>query len=352
MLDLRLEKNLKSQIYSGSIKEAIGYVKEKYKSFAIIVDLNVYRIYNSFFTDNYPIVVRTAEKYKTMDTVEKVYNELLARQVDRNSFILCIGGGILTDLGGFVASTYMRGLKFGYVSTTLLSIADAGIGGKNGINFNGLKNIIGTFNQPEFIFLDIHSIKTLKRKDYIAGFSEIIKHSLISSKDIFNYLAIDSEGPFSESDEFIEKLISFSVKTKAEIVCRDEFESGERKLLNFGHTIGHALEKIDTNLIHGEAISIGMAFASYLSYRMENIGSQDFLSIIRLLRKFFLPVKYKHSIDLEILTDVLKSDKKINSGVIDFTVLREIGSAKISKFEIPKIIEIYANFNEVINGLH
>ena len=233
----------------------------------VITDANVRAIYQKDFPDCDVIEIGTGEKIKTLETVQGIYQNLLAHEADRSTFIVGIGGGIVCDVTGFVASTYMRGLRFGFVPSTLLSQVDASVGGKNGVNFGGYKNIVGVFNQPEFVICDHSLLRTLPKNELLCGFAEIVKHAVIGDAGLFSYLEAHHEKALRLDDEVITKLVYDSVVLKASIVNRDEKEEGERMKLNFGHTFGHAIEKI-SGLPHGEAVSIGMVFLARYAFNL------------------------------------------------------------------------------------
>jgi len=220
----------------------------------ILTDNKVNGIYGKYFAD-YPVIeIGQTEQIKTLSTVEYIIDKLLDFNVGRNSFLLAVGGGIVCDITGFVASIYLRGIKFGFISTTLLSQVDASVGGKNGVNFKGYKNMIGIFNQPEFVICDLQMLTTLDNKDLISGFGEIVKHTLIANAKMFAELEKHTDNVLNLDLSFIEKLVADSVKIKSHIVNIDEKEKGERRKLNLGHTYGHAVEKV-LKISHGKAVT-------------------------------------------------------------------------------------------------
>ena len=232
----------------------------------IITDKNLNHFYNLQFPQWDTIVIGTGEKIKTLETVEYIYRNLVELEIDRSCFIVGVGGGIVCDITGFAASTYMRGLGFGFVSTSLLSQVDASVGGKNGVNFQGYKNMIGVFNQPEFVICDPVMLKTLPQEELLSGFAEIVKHAAIGNSDMFSFLENNFQKALDLDAQILGKLVYDSVKIKAAVVRRDEKEEGERRKLNFGHTLGHAIEKT-IGIPHGEAVSIGIVFAADLSIK-------------------------------------------------------------------------------------
>lgn len=294
----------------------------------IITDNNVQNCWGVHFPPGPVITIATGEQIKTIDTVRTIYEQLLTLEADRSSFLVGIGGGIVCDITGFVASTYMRGVRFGFVASTLLAQVDASVGGKNGINFGGYKNILGVFNQPEFVICDINLLKTLPPKELLCGFAEIIKHGAIADKDLFAYLEENCNRALALDQEVIEKLAYDSVIIKSSIVNRDEKEKGERRKLNFGHTFGHAIERIE-QVRHGEAVSAGMVLACELGVKRDGLSIQDSDRIARLIEKFGLPVRLPF--DSKKVLDTIRMDKKREGDRIHFVFLSEIGRAYVEE---------------------
>ncbi|MBW1829699.1 MAG: 3-dehydroquinate synthase, partial [Deltaproteobacteria bacterium] len=251
--------------------------------FVIITDKNVGQIYGKDFPECEIIQISTGEKIKNIETLQYIYEKLLALEADRSVFIIGIGGGIVCDIAGFIASTYLRGVRFGFVSSTLLAQVDASVGGKNGVNFHGYKNMIGNFNQPEFVICDMNLLKTLPKREVLCGFGEIAKHAFIGDAGMCEFLEENYKKALNLDEEVITRLVYDSVVIKSTIVNRDEREEGERKKLNFGHTFGHAIEKTTDILLHGEAISVGMVVASHLSASKGLLSKQDVERIETLL---------------------------------------------------------------------
>lgn len=269
-----------------------------------------------------------------METVREIYQKLTEIEADRSSFIVGLGGGVVCDIAGFVASTYMRGVEFGFVSTTLLSQVDASVGGKNGVNLGGYKNMVGVFNQPRFVICDIDLLKTLPEKDILSGFAEIVKHAVIGNPKLFSYLETNYERALSLNAEVIKRLIFDSIAIKSSIVNRDEKEAGERRKLNFGHTFGHAIEKA-TGVSHGEAVSAGMVIASALSNKRMSLSSEDAGKIEGLLGKLKLPTRLPF--DLGSVLDALGKDKKRIGNSINFVLPRAIGHVVVEKISIKEL---------------
>jgi 3-dehydroquinate synthase len=307
-----------------------------------ITDDNVYQLYDRHFQVNDVIRIGTGETIKTLDTVRHLYQELLNRKADRSTFIVGVGGGIVCDITGFVASTYMRGLRYGFISSTLLAQVDASVGGKNGVNFKGYKNLVGVFNQPEFVICDINLLKTLPKRELLCGFAEIIKTAVIADESLFAYLEQTQDRAENLDGDVIEKLVCESVLIKAHIVNADEKETGVRRKLNFGHTFGHAVEKA-TGMPHGQAVSIGMALALMLSMKIEGLSKESADRIIKLLHQFNLPVDYNG--DWEPIFNALEKDKKKAGNHIHFVLLKEIGNAIVKKMPIDNLISLTRQYN-------
>ncbi len=326
-------KNGESKIILGEkIAELKHYLpKEK---IIIITDKNLLHYYGAIISKYDFIVIGTGEDIKNIDTIQFIYNELLRLEANRSTFILGFGGGIVCDITGFAASTYMRGLRFGFVSTSLLSQVDASMGGKNGINLKGFKNIIGTFNQPGVVLCDLEVLKTLPEKEFISGFAEVIKHAIIADYEMFCFLETNFEKALKKDNAVLEYLISQSIEIKSSIVNIDETEQGIRRILNFGHSFGHAIER-NSNLLHGDAVSIGMMMAANISYKKAMLSKEHLIRIEKLLTDFGLPTKCK--IAKDILIKDIRKDKKRNSESIYFIEIKEIGKAEIENITIDKL---------------
>ncbi len=334
---------MKSITIHGSLKDSRIMIGESITNIGkylprseviIITDTNVYRHYHQVMPTDRIIQIGTGEKIKTLDTVAYILKKLMEMEADRTIFILGIGGGIVCDVAGFVASIYLRGVRFGFVSTTLLSQVDASVGGKNGVNFEGYKNMVGVFNQPDFIICDPVFLKTLPEKELRNGCAEIVKHAVIADPYLFTYLEAHYKEVLQLERDVIEKVVHESVIIKSEVVNRDEKEKGERRILNFGHTIGHAIEKV-TGSAHGEAISAGMAAAAKLSEKRGLLLDEDRARIERILGNLKLPVQI--SADRERLLDAMTRDKKREGDHIHFVLLNGLGNAVVEEILIKEL---------------
>ncbi|TVR74007.1 MAG: 3-dehydroquinate synthase [Marinilabiliales bacterium] len=315
----------KSDVLVG---ECLGHL-DKYidgrKNF-IITDKNLDRLYRKRFPSAPVFVVEPGEKSKSLETLAAISRWMLEQGADRSSFITGIGGGVVCDLAGFVASTYMRGIGFGFVATSLLAQVDASIGGKNGVNLDGYKNIIGNFTQPEFVICDVDMLLTLPENEFVCGMAEVIKHALIEDKDHFEHLGKYSTRILSRDRNEMEQIVAHSVAIKAAVVERDEREQGERRKLNLGHTWGHAVETV-AGLPHGEAVAVGLAFAAGLSVSRGSLTEEERERIIRLLGMYELPVETRAN-PADIF-DVLVKDKKREAGSLWFILMNGIGNVSI-----------------------
>jgi 3-dehydroquinate synthase len=300
----------------------------------IITDTNVKHLYQHAFPPYDVITIGTGEEIKTLDTVRLIYGKLVDLNADRDTFILGIGGGIVCDIAGFVASTYLRGVAFGFVSTTLLSQVDASVGGKNGVNFEGYKNMIGVFRQPRFVLCDPYLLHTLPREEVRCGLAEIVKHAAIADRNMLAYLEANYQKALSINTDVIEKLVYDSVVIKSGVVNRDEKEKGERRKLNFGHTFGHAMEKT-IGVPHGEAISAGMVMAADLSRQRGLLSAQDAQRIKDLLQNMGLPCRFQ--VDANELIDALYKDKKRKKDCIQFVLLDGLGNALVHDISIAEL---------------
>lgn len=303
----------------------------------IVTDRNVKELYEKHFPQWPVITIGTGEKNKTLRTVERIYEELVDIEADRSWFIAGFGGGIVCDIAGFVASTYMRGLPFGFVSTTLLSQVDASVGGKNGVNFYGYKNMVGVFNQPSFVICDTQMLKTLSKRELVCGFAEVVKHAAIGDPAFFRFLQEHYHDALELVPDVMERVVYDCITIKSSVVEKDEKEKGERRKLNFGHTFGHALEKT-IGIPHGEAVGIGMVFAANLSVRRGMFPQEEAGQLTALIKAFHLPTSIE--IDKEKIREAIKKDKKREGKGIHFVLLKSIGQTVIEEISIEELEEM------------
>jgi len=304
------------------------------KKTVLLVDENLYHLHQSKFSTFNIIVVPSGEKNKAQPCVDDIINQLLQIQINKDDFIIGVGGGVVTDITGYVASIYKRGISFGLVPTTVLSMVDAAIGGKNGINVGLHKNMVGTICQPEFILYDFSFLESLPDMEWVNGFAEIIKHACILDKSLFTFLEHHDITSFKNDKALLKQLIIQNIEIKFGVVQSDVNEKGNRKLLNFGHSFGHAIENLH-GISHGEAVSIGMVIASKLSEKYTGLSSTSTLQIIELLKKYGLPITIET--DGETLFNQLIADKKRIGDDIQFVLLDNIGTAVIKNISIPAL---------------
>ncbi len=292
----------------------------------LITDENVFKLHENKFSGWKTIVIKAGEEHKQQSTVDFIISELIRLEAERKTFIVGVGGGVVTDITGYAASIYMRGLKFGFIPTTILAMVDASIGGKNGVDAGVYKNLVGLIKQPEFLLFDYSMLQTLPNEQWINGFAEVIKHACIKDASLFAILEKHTLNDFKQNQKLLAELIKTNVNIKTAVVVMDEFEQGDRKLLNFGHTIGHAIENMH-ELLHGHAISIGMVAACNLSEQMAGLHFDEAKRIVLLLAKYHLPVAIET--DYEKVFEVLKMDKKRAKNEMNFILLTKIGNAVI-----------------------
>ncbi len=297
-----------------------------------LTDENIHQLHSEKFNDKKVIVVPAGEKFKQQSTVDNVIDQLIQLEADRETILIGVGGGVVTDMTGYIASLYMRGIKCCLVPTTILAMVDACIGGKNGVDVGIYKNMVGTVKQPEFLLYDYSFLKTLPTEEWINGFAEIIKHACIKDADLFAELENSSLEEFKISALKMDRLIQRNVQIKYQVVSADPLEQGERRLLNFGHTLGHAIENMYA-LPHGHAISIGMAAASTISISLNNFSLEERERVLNLLNKYHLP--FDLELDIQKVWQIILRDKKRSGKDMKFILLNKIGDGVV--FPIPLI---------------
>lgn len=282
---------------------------------------NIYKnkISNLFKSQNldfFSFIIPHGEKSKSLNIVNQIYNILYQNNFIRTDYLIALGGGVIGDISGFVASTYMRGINLINIPTTLISQVDSSIGGKTGLNFKSGKNLIGTFYNPKLVICDINFLETLDKRQFSSGVAEIIKYSLIKDKSI--------KGLLNNINENLEVIILKCINIKKDIVLNDTYDQSERKILNFGHTIGHALEASEnfTNLLHGEAIGLGMLMITKAATKNNLSSSFIYDEIYRLLQKFHLPISW--NLDINEILDKIILDKKRSNNIIDLIIVKDL----------------------------
>ena len=309
-----------------------------YDSTFILTQNEIFNLYLDeaiFNEDHKHIFVENGEEAKNLINVEKIIKYLVENQCTRNSLLIGFGGGVITDLTGFIASIYMRGIDYILIPTTLLSMVDASIGGKTGINFSNIKNLIGTFNEPKRIYIQPTLLFTLNKKEILNGFAEIIKYGLICDKDLFAYIETNlhtliKDGCISPNNiNQIKEIVIKCINYKTDIVSKDLFDYNHRMILNFGHTIGHAIESYYDyiKISHGDAVYHGMIGATYISHKLEYISENEFEIIYNFINS--IPKVDIKDIDYKQLLKLIKYDKKNLKGNNNFILLKSIGEAII-----------------------
>ena len=278
-------------------------------------------------------VFEAGEKNKNLDTVRKLYEFLIQNHYDRNDMLVALGGGVVGDLCGFTAATYLRGIRFIQVPTTLLSQVDSSIGGKTGVDFDAYKNMVGAFHMPQLVYTAAASLLTLTEEQFACGMGEVIKHGLIMDAGYYEWLQEHREEILARDLSICEQMILISCRIKRDVVEQDPTEQGIRGILNFGHTLGHAIEKLmDFKLLHGQCVALGSIAAAYLSAGRGEITMDEAVQIRNVFEEFGLPVSIKDfGLAKEAVIAATKNDKKMDSGKIKFILLHRIGEAFIDR---------------------
>lgn len=296
-----------SRVYVGDAGALLRSLVPE-KRVIVISDSNIDRTHHTLIAQYEHILIGQGEQAKSLTTLEEVFRQLIEMGADRSTFILGIGGGIVTDIAGFVATTYMRGVEFGFVTTTLLGAVDASVGGKNGVNVGGFKNMVGTFSQPKFVICDVELLHSLPSREFRAGLAEVIKTAILGDAELFEMLERTSFEELRDNEDMLEDIIMHSVQVKASVVAEDEREGGRRRILNLGHTLAHAIEKCTHKYSHGEAVAIGLYHITRSALAQELIEKSAATRILELLKRYGfeteLPVERKQ------LLKAVEGDKK------------------------------------------
>lgn len=307
------------------------------RKICIVTDSNLSKHYLNELIEilkDYAKVVETftfpaGELSKNLDTVQALYSRLIQSNFDRKDLLFALGGGVVGDLTGYTAATYLRGIQFVQLPTSLLAMVDSSIGGKTGVDFQAYKNMIGAFHQPAAVYMNLTTLYSLSDNQYNSGLGEIIKHGLIKDSSYYTWLKENVEGIKGRESNALKEMVYRSCKIKQEVVEKDPTELGERALLNFGHTVGHAVEKLmDFKLLHGECVAVGMVAASYLSYKKNGITRKELEDIKEVIKAFELPTSVKE-LDPQEVFRVTTHDKKMEGDKIKFILLKKIGEAYI-----------------------
>lgn len=301
----------------------------------IITDENIYAAHTAKFKGWDIIVLKAGEQHKIQATVDEVIGQLIEMEADRKTTLIGVGGGVVTDITGYIASVYMRGIPFGFVPTSVLGMVDASIGGKNGIDVGVYKNMVGVIRQPSFLLHDFSFLGSLPQTEWENGFAEVIKHACIKNATLFNELERNSFASYQSKKKALAELIEKNVVIKSRVVQGDEFEKGERRLLNFGHTLGHALEN-QYELSHGQAVAIGMTYACHISEELTGFKQTE--RVVRTLEKYGLPTYA--AFDKQKAMEVLKMDKKRERKEMNYILLEKIGKGIIKPISLVQLEKI------------
>jgi 3-dehydroquinate synthase len=333
-------KIIETTLEGGVVKTILDAAFDNIQNFhskekiIILTDETIFALHQQKFNNYAVIKIDGTEKNKTQTTIDTIVSQMLDLDIDKSFMLVGVGGGVVTDMAGYVASIYKRGIKLGLVPTTILGMTDAAIGGKNGVNVGMYKNMVGTTYRPQFILYDLSLLETLPKAEWINGFAEIIKHACIKDAAMFDELAANSIDFYFQNKNAIATLIEKNVALKTAVVVNDEHETGERYLLNFGHTFGHAVENL-YNLPHGHAVSIGMIMAAKISEEINNFDSTSKEKLIQILQQYGLPVALQ--IDKGQVLASLKKDKKRAGDAINFVLLNSIGDGIVQKVSFTQI---------------
>ncbi len=328
-----------SRIYIGPVSEILPQVLPAGRVVAVS-DANVDRLHHELLAPFETVLIGTGETIKTLPTVEAIYRRLIAAGADRATFILGVGGGIVTDIAGFAAATYMRGVPFGFVPTTLLGQVDASVGGKNGVNVDGYKNMAGTFAQPQFVVCDPALLRTLPDREFRAGLAEALKAGIIADAELFAAIEAASYESLRSDTALLTRVVERSVGVKAAIVERDECERGERRKLNLGHTLAHAIEKSSGRMNHGEAVAVGTALMARAAVRMGLLAEGECRRITGTLER--LGFQLTPPADMKRLLRAVAKDKKNERGVLHVVLPTGIGSCEVRDMPLAAFEALFA----------
>lgn len=319
--------------------DELGTLSFKSRKVCVVTDSHVKSLYgeeimsllNGKCLKNVIFSFAAGEENKTLDTVKSIYTFLIEEKFDRKDLLIALGGGVVGDVTGYTAATYLRGIDFIQIPTTLLSQADSSIGGKTGVDFDGYKNMVGAFYMPRLVYMNVSTLKTLEDRQFYSGFAEVMKHGLIKDSSFYEWLIENMYEICDRDQETLLEMVQKSCMIKKLVVEKDPSEKGDRALLNFGHTIGHAIEKYKNfSLTHGECVALGSVAAAFISWKHELLSMEEYYEIRDMFVPFYLPISIEDIDPAEILK-LTKSDKKMENGQIKFVLLKKVGKAVIDK---------------------
>ncbi|GAO43275.1 3-dehydroquinate synthase [Flavihumibacter petaseus] len=332
---IRIGQAVTDYYFGGGLKQLATVTDKRHT--VVLTDENLYGIYEKQLKGWKTIVLPPGEAHKQQSTVDGVMNQLIGAEADRKSTLVGLGGGVITDLAGYIGATYLRGIRVGFIPGSLLAMVDASIGGKNGVDVGVYKNLVGTIRQPSFLLFDAALLQSLPENEWQNGFAEIIKHACIKDAAMFRELEATDIAGYRKNKKALAALLRRNALLKTKVVQKDETEQGDRKLLNFGHTLAHALENL-FQLSHGEAVAIGMAYASEIS--ASELGFRQAERVKRVIAQYGLPTKL--SFDPDPVFDILKHDKKRERDSLHYILLERIGKGVVHTLPlttVKKIIE-------------
>lgn len=328
-IEIRREMRNPSRVVVGDAMGSLDEFIPPGRRVIVITDHNVLDLYGGVIGRYEHMVIPTGEENKTFATVEAIHRRLIELGADRKTYIVGMGGGIVTDVAGFAASTYLRGVEFGFVATSLLAQVDASVGGKNGVNVGGYKNMAGLFNQPDFVLCDTGVLRTLPPREFSAGLAEMIKAGIIADPALFEIFENHSPEDLLADPELLTRAIVAAIEVKVRVVEADEREKGERRKLNLGHTVAHAIEKLTREYNHGEAVGVGLAAIAGLSVKLGLLDPAQRDSIVRAVGKACLPIRV--DIPASEIAGALTRDKKVEEGGLWLVAVRGIGDVVIRR---------------------
>ena len=337
-----------SSVYASCNKFMLVFDSNTDKYYKNMVCQNVESKGKKVFTFTFP----AGEDNKNLLTVQKLYEELIINNFERKDVILAVGGGVVGDLAGFAAATYLRGIRFAQIPTTLLSMSDSSVGGKTGVDFMTYKNMVGAFHQPKLVYMNTSTLTSLPEREYLSGMAEVIKYGYIWDKNFLVYLSDNVGKIISKDKEALENIIFHSCRIKKEVVENDPFEKGLRAILNYGHTIGHAIEKLmNFSLLHGECVALGMVAAGRMTVSRGLMSEAELNEMKKILTDYKLYRKISTSdidFNMEDVLNATKSDKKMHDGKIKFILTKEIGRAEV--YNDITDDEILSGIKEIFEG--
>ncbi len=337
--DHRFAYHIYPELSFDALPEYLEELEIKDRRIVIVSDSNVAPLYLNEVKEKLTPVCRqlsaylipAGEEHKNLDEIRKLYVHLIEQGLDRNDLLVALGGGVIGDMTGFAAATYLRGIRFVQVPTTLLSQVDSSIGGKTGVDFDQYKNMVGAFHQPSLVYINIGTLGSLDERQFASGMAEVLKHGLIKDASYYEW-CLDHMAEIEERDpEILREMVIGSCQIKRKVVERDPLEKGDRALLNFGHTAGHAIEKLKHfELAHGECVALGSVVAAYISWKRDLIDEDTFFEIRDMFVGFGLPISFD-SLAVEDILAAAKHDKKMDKGTIRFILLKKLGSAYVDE---------------------